>query len=74
MMKNAIIVLGIILVLAAIIVFTYGTVAFQPPLMGTETTQGTNVNYLAFFSFALGGGGILILAFSVFQWFRKRRP
>ncbi len=73
MMKNVVVVLGAILVLAAIVVFAYDTVAFQPPLMGAETGQG-NVNYLIFFSLALGGGGILILVFSVFQWYRKRRP
>ncbi len=73
-MKNPIVVLGVILILAAIIVFAYGSVAVQPPLMGTDTSQGANVNYLAFFSFALGGGGILILVFSIFQWYLKRRP
>ncbi len=73
-MKNALVVLGAILVLAAIVVFAYDTASVQPPLMGTGTSQGANVNYLAFFSFGLGGGGILILVFSLFQWYRKRRP
>ncbi len=73
-MKKGVVAFGAILVLAGIIILAYDNGAVQPPVLGGEIGQGASVDYLSFFGFALGGGGILILLFSVFQWRGKRRP
>jgi ABC-type cobalamin transport system permease subunit len=72
-MKKAMVVIGITLVLAGAIILAYDTSLVKPPLLGVESGQVASVNYLAFFGFALGGGGFLVLLFSVFQWYVKRR-
>jgi hypothetical protein len=72
-MKKAIVVLGVILVLAGVAILAYDSSVVQPPLLGAESDQGASVNYLAFFGLALGGGGFLILLFSAFQRYGKRR-
>jgi len=66
-------VLGVALVLLGAAVLVYENFTTPPPLLVSGNNQGSQVNYLAFFGFAFGGAGFLILLFSFFQWFGKRR-
>ncbi len=71
---EAVVALGVILVLAGIAAIAYDCWSAQTPVLGGQSGQEASVDYMAFFGFALGGGGFLILLFSVFQWRGKRRP
>ena len=74
LMTKTLVVVGALLILVGIALITYESFNSGPPVLGAVTGQSTGVNYLAFFGFALGGAGILILIFSFVQWFTKPRP
>ncbi len=73
-MKRTLVVLGALLLIAGTTLVAYDNFAASPPLLGSESGQGASINYLAFFGFALGGAGVLILVFSFIQWYTKPRP
>ncbi len=73
-MKRILVVLGALLLLSGIALVAYESFNVSPPLLGSESGQIASINYLAFFGFALGGAGVLILVFSFIQWYTKPRP
>ncbi len=74
MKKILVIMLGGSLVLASVAIFAFRNFANYPPLLGSGDGQSPDVDFLAFFSLALGGGGVLILLFAFLQWFGKWGP
>ncbi len=74
MKKGLVVGLGVSLLLASVAFFTYGRLTENPPYLSSENGQNSNVDYVAFFGFALGGAGILILLFAFLQWFSKWGP
>jgi hypothetical protein len=72
-MKRILVFLGVALILASVAVFAYGNLKTSAPLMGSENGQASSVDYVAFFGFGFGGAGFLILLFSLFQYFGKRK-
>jgi hypothetical protein len=66
--------LGISLILASGAIFAYENLTSSPPVLGSENGQNPNEDYIAFFAFALGGGGVLILLFAFLQRFGKWGP
>ena len=69
-----IVVLGVSLILASVAIFAFENLANSPPVLGSGNGQGRNGDYVAFFAFALGGGGVLILLFAFLQWFGRWGP
>jgi hypothetical protein len=72
-MNKILVALGVFLILVGAAVLVYVNLAPQQPLLGSGSSQGATVDYLSFFGFALGGGGVLVLLFSFFQWYGKWR-
>ncbi len=74
-MKIILVVLGVSLILAAVTIYSYGALTASPPLLlGSEGNQEVGVDYFAFFGFAFGGAGAIILLFTVLQWYLRLRP
>jgi len=75
-MNKVLVIIGTVLILASATIFAsqnFTTQRTYPPVVSSESGQATTVNYVAFFGFAFGGAGFLILLFSFFQWYGKRR-
>ncbi len=70
----AVVLLGVSLILISGVILAYQTLTGYPPLLGAGDGQSTYVDYVAFFCFALGGAGVLILLFGFLQWFTKWGP
>ncbi len=66
--------LGVSLILVSGAILAYKSFTTYPPLVGSGDGQSTNVDYVTFFCFALGGAGVLILLFAFLQWFTKWGP
>jgi hypothetical protein len=74
MNRTFVVVLGVSLILASGVIFAYENLTSSPSVLGSENGQSANIDYVAFFAFALGGGGVLILLFAFLQWFGKWGP
>ena len=74
MKASAVVVLGFTLILISGAILAYKNLTGYPSLLGSEDGQSTYVDYVAFFCFALGGAGVLILLFGFLQWFTKWGP
>ena len=70
----AVVLLGVSLILISGAILAYKNLTGYPSLLGSEDGQSTYVDYVAFFCFALGGAGFLILLFGFLQWFTKWGP
>ncbi len=73
MKKSPTVLLGLLLILAGALIYTYSSFTVAPPIL-TGNSQNTSIDYMAFFSIALGGAGALILLFGFWQWANKREP
>ena len=74
MKKTLVVMLGTSLILASVAIFAYKNLTNYPPYLSSENGESTYVDYVAFFGFALGGAGFLILLFAFLQWFGKWGP
>jgi uncharacterized membrane protein (DUF4010 family) len=74
MNKLLVAILGISLILASAAIFAYDSFETSPPYLSSANGQSTNVDYVAFFCFGLGGAGFLILLFALLQLFGKLGP
>jgi hypothetical protein len=74
MNKLLVAILGISLIVASVAIFAYDSLETSPPYLSSTNGQSTNVDYIAFFCFGLGGAGVLILLFALLQLFGKRGP
>ncbi len=72
MKKSLAIVLGVSLLLASAMLFVVQDFNERPPIL-TGNSQ-SEFNYVAFFGFALGGAGALILLFAFLQWLSEWGP
>jgi hypothetical protein len=74
MNKLLVAILGISLILASVAIFAYDSLKTSLPYLSSANGQSTNVDYVAFFCFGLGGAGVLILVFALLQLFGKWGP
>ncbi len=74
MNKLLIAILGISLILASVAIFAYDSLKTSPLYLSSANGQNTNVDYVAFFCFGLGGAGVLILLFALLQLSGKWGP